>query len=268
MSMVSKQAPDFLYAESFGKGEDVVLLHGWGMHGAYWNDMVDGLQSAYCLHCIDLPGHGHSAYHNETSLDDFVAQIKSTIDNMTQRPVHLIGWSLGGLMSQKFCLTYPERVKSLTLIASSASFVQRVDWQTAILAEVLEGFADNLLQDYRSTLNRFLALQVMGSDDQKQILRSLKAKLFSRGEPDQEALMAGLSLLRKVDLRAEISAIEVPVMLLGGERDTLVPQQALSAMANYFSKAEVHAIKGAGHAPFLSHPEAVINIIKAFLNHD
>ena len=263
-----QQAVTPLYIESSGQGEDVVLIHGWGMHGGYWQDIVDALQDQYRMHCIDLPGHGNSDYHNETALDEFVSRIKNTIDAITHEPVHLIGWSLGGLMSQQLCLRYPERVKSLTLIASSACFMQRNTWPTAMQKDVLQGFADSLLQDYQTSLNRFLALQVMGSEDQKQILRDLKSSLFSRGEPDQQALMAGLNLLKEVDLRSMMSAISVPVQLVGGERDKLVPHTALPCMAELLNTREMHIIKGAGHAPFLSHPQQLIKIIQSFLSHE
>ena len=134
--------------------------------------------------------------------------------------------------------------------------------------DVLNSFAEVLLQDYKITLNRFLALQVWGSENHKQELSALKQQLYSRGEPQPQALAVGLTLLRDIDLRDEIAAIDQPIMLLGGERDTLVPQAALSAIAKQLRQACVHIIKGAGHAPFMSHPDEVIGLLKAFLSYE
>lgn len=254
-----------LYVESVGEGEDVILLHGWGMHGAYWQSLIDGLQDKYRVHSIDLPGHGKSRYQDEQSMDDFIVRLRQTIDTVTDQAVHVIGWSLGGLLGQQLSLQFPDSIKSLQLIASSASFVQRANWPHAMRQQVLTDFADMLMQDYRITLNRFLALQVRGSEQQQQGLRELKAKLFSRGEPNPLALREGLSLLQQVDLRQAISALAIPVMLLGGERDTLVPAAALLAMAQQIKQSKLHIIKGAGHAPFLSHPDAVLKLSRAFL---
>lgn len=257
-----------LACESIGRGDDVVLLHGWGMHAAYWQDMLTGLQDRFRLHCIDLPGHGRSTYLEEQALDEFVERVRQTIEGITTQAVHLIGWSLGGLISQRLAALHPDMLKRLILIASSASFVRRENWPHAMQPLVLNEFAELLRRDYMTTLMRFLALQVWKSEDQKQALRDLKAQIFSRGEPDQHALSAGLQLLQQTDLRDTLVRIDKPVMLLGGERDTLVPARALPDMADRLNHAVVHIIKGAGHAPFLSHSDEVVSLIRGFLEHE
>lgn len=254
-----------LHIESTGQGEDVVLLHGWGMHGAYWQGLVDGLKGQYRLHCIDLPGHGKSVYRDEQSTEDFVTRILTSIESLTDQPFHLIGWSLGGLISQKMALLHAEKISKLILVASSPCFVKRRDWPHAMAVEVLNGFAENLHRDYKTTLVRFLALQVWGSDNQKQELRELKEKLFSRGEPDSQALAIGLTLLQDEDLRQFMQRLDRQVMLLGGERDTLVPNTALMELAKQFNNVHLEIIKGAGHAPFISHEEVVTDLIRAYL---
>lgn len=266
MNAVDRVSDDkLLSVESHGQGKDVVLLHGWGMHGGYWQGLVDALKDDFRLHCIDLPGHGGSVYQNEQAISEFADRVMQTVDSFTHQPFSLMGWSLGGLIGQRLTVDYPDRVNRLMLIASTPSFVRRPGWVHAVDETVLKGFADNLLQDYKNTLNRFLTLQVRGSAQQQQDLRELKARLFSRGEPDQQALAAGLALLQEVDLREAVTGINTAVALLGGERDTLVPLAALPETAKRFSHAKLHIIKGAGHAPFLSHPGEVVNITRAFL---
>ncbi len=259
---------NLLYVDSSGTGPVVILLHGWGMHGGYWQGLVSELHPNYRLHCIDLPGHGKSDYDGEQNLDDFVRRIQQTIDSLTDQPFYLVGWSLGGLIAQRLSLDFPERIKKLILIASSPSFVQRQDWPHAMDINVLGEFAGNLQQNYKTTLSRFIALQVRGSTQAQQGLRELKAQLFSRGEPDPTALKAGLGLLQQVDLRTVLPMIQQPVLLLGGEHDTLAPQAALTAAVALLPHATLHVIKGAGHAPFLSHPTETINLIQAFIEHE
>ncbi|HRA24442.1 MAG TPA: alpha/beta fold hydrolase, partial [Usitatibacteraceae bacterium] len=49
-----------LHVELAGQGPDLVLLHGWGLHGGVWQGLARELAPAFRLHLVDLPGHGHS----------------------------------------------------------------------------------------------------------------------------------------------------------------------------------------------------------------
>lgn len=253
-----------IYIGSSGQGPDMVLLHGWGMHGGYWSGLVTELEKQFRVHCVDLPGHGYSSYEGEHTINDYVERLMQSLEKFIERPAILIGWSLGGLIAQRLTLDHPQLVSRLLLIASTPAFVQRDGWPNATTPEVLQGFADNLANDYKATLNRFLALQVRGSEQQQQGLRELRGQLFSRGEPDQAGLKQGLGLLHDVDLRNELHAITQPVSLLGGERDTLVPQKVFSNIAELIPNVTTNIIPRAGHAPFLSHPIQCLEIIKQF----
>jgi pimeloyl-[acyl-carrier protein] methyl ester esterase len=133
-------------------------------------------------------------------------------------------------------------------------------------AETLAGFADALTENYTQTLRRFLALQVRGSDGERELLVSLRAALFSRGEPDLNALRAGLEILRDCDCRGSLPTITQPSLVIAGERDTLTPPQASQFMAAQLLNAKLAMIKGAAHAPFLSHPDIFVDKIKSFLH--
>jgi len=254
-----------LHVQTTGQGPDIVLLHGWGMHGGYWDGLVSVLKEHYRVHCIDLPGHGRSDYHGEQTLQDYADVIVQTMQQHIESAAVLMGWSLGGLIAQRMVLDHAQLFRRLILMASTASFVQREGWPHALSADVLHGFARDLLEDYKGTLKRFLALQVRGSERQQQGLRELKARLFVHGEPRQEALRVGLELLRDTDLRHELPMLAKPVCIIGGERDTLVPVEVLNEMAQLLPDASTHSIKGAGHAPFLSHPQDVLMMMKEFL---
>ena len=58
-----------LHWQSFGQGPDLVLLHGWGMNGAVWQQTVESLQPYFRVHVVDLPGYGHSAESHAEDLD-------------------------------------------------------------------------------------------------------------------------------------------------------------------------------------------------------
>lgn len=249
-----------LYIETQGRGDDVVLIHGWGIHGAVWQQVATDLAQDFCVHSVDLPGCGGSAPIAPYTLDGLAASLAAAFP----LPVHVIGWSLGGAVATRWALQQPDALRSLTLCASSPCFMQRDDWPHATPAATLAGFAASLSQDYLATLDAFLGLQVMGSRDGRTVLRTLQAGLAARAAPTAAILQAGLDILRETDLRAEVARLRCPLLLQYGERDRITPPAAghwLAAATG--GELVMHA--GAGHAPFISHQAEFLAAQREFL---
>ncbi|HCB12558.1 MAG TPA: hypothetical protein DEP36_03170 [Gammaproteobacteria bacterium] len=152
------------------------------------------------------------------------------------------------------------------LVNSTPCFVQQPSWPYAIALPVLRRFAEELRQDYRMVLKRFIALEVYGSEHASAQLKQLKAMLFQHGEPDVCALEDGLAILEASDLRAELAKIACPALLLMGQRDQLVPMEAGEAMLTQLLNARLRVFARAGHAPFFSHLPEFIAELRAFLD--
>jgi pimeloyl-[acyl-carrier protein] methyl ester esterase len=162
----------------------------------------------------------------------------------------------------RFATRYPEKIAGLVLIGATPCFVNREDWLCGVEDAVFELFAANLVEDYPGTIRRFLALQAQGSDAVKTVLLELRKKLLALPQPDMAVLESGLSILRNTDLRREVAALELPVKLIHGTGDKLAPVQAGRWLAENIPSASLHEVKGAAHAPFLSHVEEVAGIIR------
>jgi len=250
-----------LYTQTFGAGPELVLVHGWGLHGGIWDQFVPLLAENFRITCVDLPGHGRSGWQGEGTLDAMTEAVLSVVPT----PAAWLGWSLGGLVAARAALLAPGKVTALVMIASTPCFVRKPGWQSAMLPVLLDTFAAELAQDYVRTLNRFLALQVRGSNGYGEVLKTLRALLLAYGEPDAAGLRAGLEILRTADLRDRLGDIDCPTLLLMGERDTLVPVNAGHAASKLFPDARLEVIAGAGHAPFLVAPKVVAGRIYNFL---
>jgi pimeloyl-[acyl-carrier protein] methyl ester esterase len=133
-------------------------------------------------------------------------------------------------------------------------------------ADTLQDFAASLLQNHSLTLKRFLALQLRGSENERELLIDLRARLYANGEPDVLALQGGLDILRDADLRKQLVQIAQPTLVIAGERDTLTPSAASEYLAHTLPNARLAKIQGAAHAPFLSHPQIFLQHMKSFLN--
>lgn len=252
-----------LFCACQGAGGPIVLVHGWGLSGAVWEGVAAHLALRAQVFVPDLPGCGRSRVIPRSYT---LAQLAQDIDALLPGPAIWIGWSLGGLIALTAARQFPARVQRLVLIGATPKFVQGPDWSPAMPTAVMQQFAAELAQDYRGTLQRFLSLQMGAESSARDTLRAMRERLFEHGEPDVNALGAGLALLRDSDLRRDVSAITQPALLIHGERDKLAPVAAAQYLRDHLPRARLHTIPLAGHAPFLSHPQLVIDLLNGFLH--
>lgn len=251
-----------LFVQTKGEGRDLVLLHGWGLHSGIWNGLVDELARHWRVTCIDLPGHGRSPWQmDEQDIAAFAEQVAA----VAPQRAAWVGWSLGGMVALCIAAAAPERVERLALVAATPRFAQADDWPYGVAAPVLAQFAASLEQDYRGTLMRFLALEAMGGDRSKEELRLLRQNVFQHGEPRLEALRAGLAILRDADLRPLLPAVRCETLFLYGERDRLVSVKTAQWLTANMRTATSNVVRGAAHAPFLSHPDEFLRVLETFL---
>ncbi|MFZ2161694.1 MAG: alpha/beta fold hydrolase [Sideroxyarcus sp.] len=273
-----------LHVEVTGSGAPLVMLHGWGMHGGVWTDTVRKLAADFQVHNVDLPGYGYSRdagwversdTHRRSPENDGYryAQpiLRAIVDELSSafpEPINLCGWSLGGIIAQHWAAREPEKVRRLILVNSTPCFAARDDWACGMPQETLAQFAAELEKNHAATLRRFLALQVRGSEGERELLATLREKLFNRGEPHLDALRGGLAILRDADLRDALPQITQQTLVIAGERDKLTPPEASHYLAQTMPNARMVEIKGAAHAPFLSHAELFVAAINDFLKGD
>ncbi len=259
-----------LHVESIGRGESLVLLHGWGMHGGVWSGVAEKLAADFRAHSVDLPGYGYSREKcKEERGKGAPCTLDSVVDELSAcfaEPLTVCGWSLGGQVALRWAAREPDKVRRLILVSSTPCFTEREDWLFGMASEVLAKFVSELEQNHAATLRRFIALQLRGSENERELMAMLREKLFSRGKPDMGALRAGLNILRDADQRSDLLDIKQPTMIIAGERDKLTLPEASYYMAQVMPSACVVEVKGAAHAPFLSHPEIFVEQLKSFLH--
>jgi pimeloyl-[acyl-carrier protein] methyl ester esterase len=253
-----------IHVESFGVGRPLVLLHGFALHGGLFAPLLPRLAQRHRVHVVDLPGHGHSDAPMPHSLDAIADAIASAVSH--EAPADVLGWSFGGQIALAWARRRPDLVRRLVLVCTTPSFVQRADWHCAMSAETLRRFGDELRVSYKLTLQRFLTLQVQGTEAGRATLAQLRARLFERGAPSVATLNAMLALLVETDLRDRVPAIATPSVVVSGARDTLAPAAAGAWLADALPDARYCRIEGAAHAPFLSHEAEFDAAVKGFLD--
>jgi len=242
---------------------ELVLLHGWGMNQGVWKLVQPELEKLHSgtTKCIDLPGFGRNAtcptpynLHNAASLISEQLAPKSV----------LMGWSLGGLFALYIAQHWPEKVSKIILISSSPFFTEQENWP-GIKEKVLVQFKELLVNHREKTIDRFLAIQAMGSESARDDIKQLKQLVNEYGAPKDEALIGGLDILQREDLREFFSQCSVPIKGVFGRLDALVPHKSMAKMLMLNGDFEYKVLDKASHAPFISHKNEFLSAVKSML---
>jgi len=240
----------------------LALVHGWGMNARVFDTLAGLLDAEFEVRALDLPGHGGRDALAENTLRTWADELARQLPTGAT----LLGWSLGGQVAMRAALDHPHQVARLVLLATTPRFVMANDWDRGMAPADLEDFGAALMADPQATLLRFLSLQTRGMANQKTLLQQLRQTLQAAPVPQREALAVGLAILRATDLRAELSHLKQPTLVLHGALDTLTPSAAGAWLAEALPHAQHIEFSRAAHAPHLSHGADVATAIGRFVH--
>lgn len=237
----------------------LVLLHGWGMSPRIWNGLRICL-SPRIVATPALPGHDGTASPGPT----LQAWSDAVLAGLPERCV-LGGWSLGAMIALDLARRHPKRFKSLVLFGATPKFVTDDDWPHGLDANTVRSFSEGFEADPDSTLRRFLALQALGENQRRGVVHSLNRAVSAPGEYRKNALADGLAVLAGTDLREQLPDVRVPVHLIHGRDDAVMPLAAAQWLARGLPHARLEMLDACGHAPMVSQPEACARVIEEAL---
>jgi len=246
-----------------GRGPDLVLLHGWAMHSGVWGGLPDSLSSGFRVHLVDLPGHGCNRH---VPLSGDLAEVAGQILERVPGAVW-IGWSLGGLVTLAAAVQQPRKVHKAILVAATPSFFKRPHWDCGVDAESGRAFSAGLENDPEETLAQFWT-QCFGAAWVGRSLELMGKSSVMDDLPDARDLQSGLHLLYENDLLADAGSCHVPTLFLGGTRDRTIRPESYTRAAQLMPAGNAFIMRGAGHAPFITHPDQFLDIIRSFLKGD
>jgi pimeloyl-[acyl-carrier protein] methyl ester esterase len=243
--------------------KELVLLHGWGMNARVWQMIEPEIKQVFSgdVRSLNLPGFGGAPspqrdYTLATAADLVAEQLKPNSI--------IIGWSLGGLFAVYLARKFPDKVSKVILVASTPYFSEATHWP-GIQPSVLDAFQLQLEKSATKTIERFLAIQAMGSEHAREDIKKLRALLAKAPEPDPHALKAGLDILKTQDLRDDMAKLEQPIYGLFGRLDSLVPKVVIEKIGALNPNFYCETLPKASHAPFISHRSEFITYLKTVL---
>jgi len=257
-----------------GKGEPIVLIHGYGAGMWVWEKQMDALSKNYQVFAVDLPGHGFSDRPKiEYTPETYVRSLNCFMEGVGIEKAVLIGNSMGGGIAWGMAVSFPETQKKLILIDAAPpdvldqvqndSFRMLVEvkdlpfFPYLLIASRNRGSIKGVLEECVS--NRSLITREI-TDRAFQLLRITGTTwvLTSTFKHATEAL----------SFKESLSLIPHPTLVIWGEQDLIFPVRVGEKLHSVIPRSILRTIPQSGHIPMWETPEAVNPLLLSFLQEE
>jgi len=234
----------------------VLILHGWGSSSASWVEVKTILENnGFSVFTPDLPGFGKNKPPSSAwGVDDYVNWTLKFIEEKNLGRIFLLGHSFGGRIAIKLAAKYPEKLASLILVSGAGIKHQKTFWQRTVFYLAKIGGAIYILT-FLPSVRRFI--------------RKFFYRYIVRRKDYFEANGVMRETFSKVideDLTPFLNQINVPTLLVWGEKDKMTPLTDAYLMTNEIKSSILKIIPGNGHALNLDAPQKLTEAILKFLN--
>lgn len=236
----ARQAP--LYVRDAGHGPTIVLLHAFPLNSRMWEPQLEELSDRFRVVAPDLAGFGLSWVPEGTfSLDEQAHAVDLTLDDLKVDELVLVGLSMGGYVALPLLERLGHRVRGLVLANTRATADDEatVSERHRLAAEVEMEGVDVAAEELLPKL-----LGATTARDRPDLVDSVHGLVLENKEAGVAGALRAMAARR--DRTSRLARLACPVLVIGGEEDTLVPPPAVHAMAARIRNAVVEILPG-GH---------------------
>lgn len=235
------------------RGHTVVLVHGLGTSNLTWVKVLGRLARRHHVYAVDLPGWGHSplpAGAENATIPMHAEAVTRFVDSLPEKPVVLVGQSLGGWVCAKVAAARPDLVEHLVLCNNAGVLYPEVG--------ELRAHMDLRTHEQVEAFWRILWHKVPA--------------LYRFFKEDYVAKMQGMKILGFFDsvqegdfINGDLARITMPVSILWGTSDRFIPASTVDEMVAHLPDARVYWIPRCGHIPALERPREFLRLMNAIL---
>ena len=248
-----------LFYKVQGKGNPIVMLHGFCGSSDYWEAVVPAMAQEYQVITPDLRGHGQSAViGTEFGIEAMAQDIVELLDELGIAKAVLFGHSLGGYITLAFAEQYAARLHGFSLVHSTANpdaeqaRENRLKAVKTIEEEGIRTFVDGLVPklfapEHVTTMPELVE----------------QAKQIGYGTAPAGATGASLAMRSRPDRNHVLQQTQLPVLIVAGEQDQIVPpDKAFTVEGTHIEPAIIPA---AGHMSMVETPDKLVPVLRSFL---
>lgn len=252
-----------------GDREPVVLVHGLGGQWQNWLENIPRIAQERRVLALDLPGFGLTPEpEDDISISGYGRCVDAFCDALGLGEVAIVGNSMGGFVSAEVAIQFPERVTRLVLVSAAGITSAEAPRRPVLtFARVATALATNTAARHRALaarpLTRHGSLALVARHP-----RLLKADLAyegffkGAGKPGfDDALRASM----EYDFRERLPDVEVPTLIVWGEKDSILPVRDANQFERLISDSRKVVMRDTGHIPMAERPQAFNDVLMDFL---
>jgi 3-oxoadipate enol-lactonase len=243
-------------------GSPVVLVQGLGVDGRGWALQRGALGRKHRCVAVDNRGTGRSdAPPGPYDLSQMAADVVRVMDDAGIERAHIVGASMGGVISQIIGVLHADRVSSLTLACTAC---HHHEWRRELLAEWANVVSDRGMPGLMDDGMRWL----IGPRLQRRfgVFVNVLARVLVQTKPHAFVAQVDAILDATDELRFELPKVSVPTLVVTGSQDTLTPLGDAEELAELIPTSKLYVLRGAAHGLMAEAPNAFNDVVCRFLD--
>jgi abhydrolase domain-containing protein 6 len=245
-----------------GKGETVLLLHGFGGDKDNWTRFSRYLTKRYRVIALDLPGFGESSrvWTDTYGIATQVMRVHQYAEEMGLKKIHIAGNSMGGLIAGIYTATYPDEVLSLALLDP----IGVIDREPSQLSKEVEKGNNPLIVESVSDYNKLLGFLFVKPPYIPGPVKSYLTEMAIQSRDFNKKVFIEASPGNQ--LEAIAGKIRVKTLILWGDTDRFVPSSSAAVLQKMIKNSKAILMKDCGHVPMLERPKETAQYYLDFIS--
>ena len=251
-----------IHVTAVGKGEPLVLLHGFPLDSRMWTRQIESLSQKYRLLCVDCRGFGKSTTLEDTfSLSDLAVDVECVRDHLANgQSIHLCGLSMGAYVAFEYWQQFRQNLRTLALCCTKPH-ADLPEAKQARMELSKKAASEGTWAAVAAMVPKLLA---NSNSDAASELKETVQQMMRECMPSSISA-AQTAMAERKDFFDSLGTIKIPTLVVAGELDTIAPPADSLAWSKHITGSSFASIKGAAHLPPIEKPSEFNTVLEEFL---
>lgn len=252
------------YEEQGSSGETIIFVHGLLMNHHMFDAQIDALKATYRCVAFDLRGQGASEVtRSGYDMDNLTKDTAELIETLDCGPCHFVGLSMGGFIGMRLAIHYPQLLRSLSLLETSADPEPEENVNGyRLMAYVGRVFG---FRPLTQRLSRILFGRDFLTDAaKKETLNHWQQQLSNNHRAGSSR--AAMGVISREGVYQDLGEIKTPTLVVVGDQDVATTTEKARRIHEAIEHSKLEIIAGAGHSSSIEKPDQVTQVLKKFIS--